>query len=74
MAVNKPMMSNDPIRKTVEAAIRIGLLFLLLYWCYGIVKPFVDILIWAIIFGIALISTLTGAFAAWVLDTTDGED
>ena len=54
MAVNKPMMINDPIRKTVEAAIRIALLFLLLYWCYAIVKPFIDILIWAIIFGVAL--------------------
>jgi len=35
-------ISNNPIRKTVETAIRIAMLFLLLYWCYGIIKPFID--------------------------------
>jgi predicted PurR-regulated permease PerM len=54
-------MNNEPlagernqIRSIVEMAIRLALLFILLYWCYSILKPFIDILLWAIIFAIAL--------------------
>ena len=46
-------MSN-PIRKTVETAIRLVLLFILLYWCYTIIRPFMDILLWSAIFAVAL--------------------
>lgn len=48
------LSNNNQIRKAVEIALRIGLLFLLLYWCYSIVKPFIDILVWAVIFAVAL--------------------
>jgi predicted PurR-regulated permease PerM len=44
----------SPIRKTAETAIRLALLFILLYWCYSIVKPFMDILLWSVIFAVAL--------------------
>jgi len=47
-------ISNNPIRKTVETVIRIAILFLVLYWCYGIIKPFIDILLWSVIFAVAL--------------------
>ena len=45
---------NNSVRRTVETAIRIALLFLVLYWCYGIIKPFMDILLWSVIFAVAL--------------------
>jgi len=44
----------NSIRKITETVIRIALLFLLLYWCYGIIKPFIDIILWAVIFAVAL--------------------
>ena len=44
----------NPIRKTAETAIRLAILFLLLYWCYTIIKPFIDILLWSVIFAVAL--------------------
>jgi predicted PurR-regulated permease PerM len=46
--------NKNSIRKITETVIRIALLFLLLYWCYGIIKPFIDIILWAIIFAVAL--------------------
>jgi len=42
------------MRNTAETALRLALLFLLLYWCYGVIKPFVDIIIWSVIFAVAL--------------------
>ena len=48
------MSDNNPIRRTVETAIRLAILFLLLYWCYTIVRPFIDILLWSVIFTVAL--------------------
>jgi predicted PurR-regulated permease PerM len=44
----------NPIRRTAETAIRLAILFLLLYWCYTIVRPFVDILLWSVIFAVSL--------------------
>ncbi len=46
--------NNASIRKIAETAIRIALLFLMLYWCYTIIKPFMDIMLWAIIFAVSL--------------------
>jgi predicted PurR-regulated permease PerM len=53
MSENKIESNNIPVRKTIETAIRLALLFLVLYWCYGIVKPFVDIMLWSVIFAVA---------------------
>jgi len=41
------------IKRSIDIAIRIALLFLLLYWCYGIIKPFIDIMLWSVIFAVA---------------------
>lgn len=54
MSENNSISENDPIRRTVETTIKIAVLFLLLYWCYGIIKPFIDILVWSVIFGVSL--------------------
>ncbi len=40
--------------KIVDIIIRLGALFFLLNWCYDIIKPFVLILIWAIVITIAI--------------------
>lgn len=55
MMAKKGLKSDEgTMRRTAETAVRLGLLFLLLYWCYGILKPFIDILVWAAIFSVAL--------------------
>jgi predicted PurR-regulated permease PerM len=54
MAKSIVQKENNSIRNTAETAIRLALLFLLLYWCYGVIKPFIDIIIWAVIFAAAL--------------------
>jgi predicted PurR-regulated permease PerM len=54
-------MSSEPIRadsgsddKLIERVIRLGLLALLIYWSFLIVRPFVPILIWSIVLTVAL--------------------
>jgi len=41
------------IERTLEAAIRIGLVFLLIAWCFTIVRPFITPVIWGIIIAVA---------------------
>ena len=54
MSDNNALEAINPIRRTAETAIRLAILFLLLYWCYTIVRPFIDILLWSVIFAVAL--------------------
>jgi predicted PurR-regulated permease PerM len=54
MIQNNTLPGNNQIRRTVETTIKIAVLFVLLYWCYGIVKPFTDILVWSVIFAVAI--------------------
>ncbi len=42
------------VSRTTEAAIRIGLVFLLALWCWEIVRPFIDPLLWAVILAVAI--------------------
>ena len=41
--------SNDKlfIARALEATIHIGLVVLLLYWCFKIGQPFIQIIVWA---------------------------
>lgn len=41
-------------RKTIESLVRLGLLVLLMGWCYRIVSPFIPIVIWALIIAVAV--------------------
>ena len=41
-------------RRAIEAAIRIGLVFLLVLWCYNIVKPFLLLALWGAILAVAV--------------------
>jgi predicted PurR-regulated permease PerM len=54
-------MNNNPqengrtfIRNSVEASIRIGLVAILVFWCFVIVKPFITPIIWGIIIAVAI--------------------
>lgn len=53
---NQPntMTTEEFSRNAVEAAIKIGLLFLLLNWCFHIAKPFINPLAWGVIIAVAL--------------------
>lgn len=41
------------LRRSVEAAIRVGLLVLLIGWCFLIVRPFIEPIVWAVIIAVA---------------------
>jgi predicted PurR-regulated permease PerM len=51
---NQP--SNDKlfIARALEATIHIGLVVLLLYWCFKIGQPFIEIIVWGIIIAVAI--------------------
>lgn len=44
---------------TIEAAIRLGLLLMLAYWCFSIVKPFILPVMWAVIIAVAVYPLFT---------------
>lgn len=53
------MNSNDikdvnNFEKVVDLIIRVGVLMFLLFWCFDILKPFILILIWAVVIAIAI--------------------
>ena len=41
-------------RRAMEAAIRIGLVVLLVLWCFNIVQPFIMLILWGAIFAVAI--------------------
>ena len=41
-------------KRVIELAIRLGVLFVLLLWCFQIIEPFVMIVAWGIIVAITL--------------------
>jgi predicted PurR-regulated permease PerM len=63
MADNNSSAENNSIRRIAETSLRIALLFLLLYWCYNIIKPFLDILLWSVIFAVAIFPLYKGMYS-----------
>jgi predicted PurR-regulated permease PerM len=51
-----PFDANDEalFRKAIEAAIRIGLIALLMLWCYQIVAPFIPPVVWGVVMAVAV--------------------
>jgi len=45
---------NMAIGTAIESAIRIGILLLLVYWCFDIVRPFLVMIIWGVIIAVAV--------------------
>lgn len=60
-------LSRRPIHQAVEAAIRIGLVFLLAAWCFLIVEPFIIPILWGMIIAIA-----SHPFYSWLRDKLGG--
>lgn len=54
METSKTNSSAFNFEKIVDTIIRLGVLALLLMWCFDILRPFVLILIWAIVIAIAI--------------------
>jgi len=51
---NQPLNDKFFVARALEAAIRIGLVFLILYWCFKIGQPFIQTIIWGIIIAVAI--------------------
>jgi len=54
MENNNSNLSKDNFEKIVDIVIRLGVLSLLLMWCYAILRPFILILIWSVVIAIAI--------------------
>jgi predicted PurR-regulated permease PerM len=53
------MNSSDFTQNTIEAAVRLGLLLLLVTWCFQIVTPFIIPVIWGVIIAVAIYPLFT---------------
>jgi predicted PurR-regulated permease PerM len=51
---NQSSKDNLFIARAIEVTINIGLVILLLYWCFKIVQPFIEIILWGIIIAVAI--------------------
>ncbi|CAB1084803.1 Uncharacterized UPF0118 membrane protein [Olavius algarvensis Delta 1 endosymbiont] len=51
---NPPLNDKMFVAKAREAAIHIGLVVLLLFWCFRIGRPFIEIIVWGIIIAVAI--------------------
>ena len=51
---SSPFLNPDDPKKPIEMIIKIGLLALLIIYCFMIIQPFIVIIIWALIIAIAL--------------------
>lgn len=66
---NSAAYAASPTGKALEIAIRIGLVFLLVAWCFQIVRPFIVPVVWGIIISVA---TYPGYH--WVLGLLGGRN
>ncbi len=48
------MTDKSFLKNTMDAAIRIGILFLLIGWCFKILQPFLGIIMWGIIIAVTI--------------------
>ena len=51
---SEPLSDKVFVRRAVEASIRIGLVALLVAWCFQIVRPFIEPVVWGIIIAVAV--------------------
>ncbi|MCP4331205.1 MAG: AI-2E family transporter [Gammaproteobacteria bacterium] len=58
------MNNSEFTKNTIEAAIRLVLLFLLAYWCFILIRPFLVVLLWAVIIAVAIFPIFTKLKAA----------
>ena len=51
---NHPSGDKSPVARALEVTIHVGLVVLLLFWCFRIAQPFIQIFVWGIIIAIAI--------------------
>jgi len=51
--MNQPA-HDSTVRTAIEVAVNLLLIFILLYWCFNILKPFISIIAWAAVIAIAM--------------------
>ncbi|MGL2993210.1 AI-2E family transporter [Flavobacterium sp. TSSA_36] len=54
METNPEHSKENKLEKIIDIIIRLGMLFLIFFWCFSILKPFILVLIWAIVIAVAL--------------------
>jgi predicted PurR-regulated permease PerM len=59
MESNNHKLQNYEFSNIVDALIRLGVLFFLISWCIDILRPFILLLIWAVVIAIALFPVQT---------------
>ena len=52
--MSEPNKGNSPISRAVDVAVNLGLVFLILVWCFQILKPFLHVIMWGGIIAIAI--------------------
>ena len=53
-ASDNPLSNKTLMARTLETTIHVGLVMLLLFWCFRIAQPFIQIFVWGIIIAIAI--------------------
>ena len=51
---DQPSSDKTVTARALEATIHIGLVVLLLLWCFRISQPFIDVIVWSIIIAVAV--------------------
>ena len=54
MTTNSTGPDGDFVKNSVEAAIKIAFLALIVVWCFQIVRPFITLVVWGIVLAVAL--------------------
>ena len=61
MAASKSGDRDAFVRNAIEAAVKIGVVLIIVWWCFLIMWPFIGIVVWGIIIAVAIYP-----MAAWV--------
>lgn len=54
MELDNSTKNNQRFKDLTEILIRLGMLSLIVYWCYSLLKPFILLIIWGIVIAVAL--------------------
>ena len=69
MTTNSAGPEGDFVKNTVEAAIKLAFLALIVVWCFQIVRPFITLVVWGIVLAVALYP-----IAGWLSNKFGGKE
>lgn len=64
-----PQADDSYLSKVIEAAVRVGLVLLLLAWCFAIIRPFITPVVWGVILAVAVFPAYQ-----WLVGRLGGRD